>query len=67
MSAPVVRHFLLSLGAQYDWNEPLAPYTYLKVGGPAEFLVQPRSRDELSAVVQHCFQKRLPLRCGQLM
>src|SRR5439155_18487138 len=43
-------------------NEPLAPYTYLKVGGPAEFLVQPRSRDELSAVVQHCFQKRLPLR-----
>ena len=24
-------------------EEPLAPHTYLKVGGPAEFLVQPRS------------------------
>ena len=29
---------------------PLAPYTALKVGGPAEALVQPRSVSELSAV-----------------
>jgi UDP-N-acetylmuramate dehydrogenase len=43
-------------------NEPLAPYTYLKVGGPAEWLVQPRSREELAAVVRRCFQDRLPLR-----
>src|SRR5262249_59205115 len=43
-------------------NEPLAPYTYLKLGGPAELLAQPRSRDELSAVVKHCTQNRLPLR-----
>jgi UDP-N-acetylmuramate dehydrogenase len=43
-------------------NEPLAPYTYLKLGGPAEWLVQPRSREELSAVVQRCFQERIPLR-----
>jgi len=27
MSTPVVRHFLLSLEAEYDRNEPLAPYT----------------------------------------
>jgi UDP-N-acetylmuramate dehydrogenase len=43
-------------------NEPLGPYTYLKLGGPAEWLVQPRSREELSAVVRRCFQERLPLR-----
>jgi UDP-N-acetylmuramate dehydrogenase len=43
-------------------NEPLAPYTYLKLGGPAELLAQPRSREELAAVVKHCTQHRLPLR-----
>jgi UDP-N-acetylmuramate dehydrogenase len=42
--------------------EPLAPYLHLRLGGPAEFLVQPRSREELSAVVRRCFQERLPLR-----
>jgi UDP-N-acetylmuramate dehydrogenase len=43
-------------------EQPLAPFTYLKVGGPAEFLVQPRSRDELAAVVRRCFQQKVPLR-----
>src|SRR5262249_6284778 len=43
-------------------NEPLAPYTYLRVGGPAELLVRPRSREELTAVVQACSQKRIPIR-----
>jgi UDP-N-acetylmuramate dehydrogenase len=43
-------------------NEPLAPYTYLKLGGPAEALVQPRSREELAAVVQRCHQKHIPVR-----
>lgn len=42
-------------------NEPLAPYTYFKLGGPAEALVQPRSREELAAVVKRCFQDRIPL------
>jgi UDP-N-acetylmuramate dehydrogenase len=43
-------------------NEPLAPYTHFKVGGPAEALVQPRSREELSAVVRHCSRQRIPMR-----
>jgi UDP-N-acetylmuramate dehydrogenase len=43
-------------------NERLALYMHLRLGGPAEFLVQPRSRDELSAVVRRCFEQRLPLR-----
>src|SRR5262245_25457352 len=44
------------------WNEPLAPYTYLRLGGPAEALVQPRTREELAAVVRCCFQNNFPLR-----
>jgi UDP-N-acetylmuramate dehydrogenase len=43
-------------------NEPLGPYTNLKVGGPAEMLVQPRSREELSAVVRRCYAENIPLR-----
>ena len=43
-------------------NEALAPYTYLKVGGPAELLIQPRSVEELSGVVRACFQKKIALR-----
>jgi UDP-N-acetylmuramate dehydrogenase len=48
-------------------NEPLAPYMHLKLGGPAEVLVQPRSLEELSRVVRHCFAQRIGLHvlgCG---
>ncbi len=43
-------------------NEPLGPFTFLRVGGPAQFLVQPRTRDELAAVVRHCFRAGIPVR-----
>lgn len=43
-------------------DEPLAPYLYLKLGGPAEMLVQPRTREELSRFVRHCYQHGVPLR-----
>lgn len=43
-------------------NEPLAPYTQLRLGGPAEMLIQPRNREELAAVVQACYQDKIPLR-----
>jgi UDP-N-acetylmuramate dehydrogenase len=43
-------------------DQPLAPFTHLKLGGPAEYLVQPRTRDELAAVILRCYQERLPLR-----
>jgi UDP-N-acetylmuramate dehydrogenase len=55
-------HLQENFGAIVKRDEPLAPYTYLKVGGPAEFLVQPRSRDELAAVVRACFQQRVPVK-----
>jgi UDP-N-acetylmuramate dehydrogenase len=43
-------------------NEPLAPYTHLKIGGPAQFLVQPRDADELRAVLAACQKHGLPVR-----
>jgi UDP-N-acetylmuramate dehydrogenase len=43
-------------------NEPLAPYTHLRLGGPADVLAQPRSREELAGLVRHCFARGVPLR-----
>lgn len=43
-------------------NEPLAPHTWLKVGGPAEFFVTPRTVEELRQVVRHCDTAGIPLR-----
>ncbi|REJ93146.1 MAG: UDP-N-acetylmuramate dehydrogenase [Planctomycetota bacterium] len=41
---------------------PLGQYTWLKVGGPARFLVEPRSVDELEAVIQACLREEISLR-----
>lgn len=35
-------------------NEPLAPYTWLKIGGPAQYFAEPRSVEELTEVVAFC-------------
>jgi UDP-N-acetylmuramate dehydrogenase len=43
-------------------NEPLAPYTFLKVGGPAEVLAQPRSQEELAALIRQCTSAKVPFR-----
>ena len=43
-------------------EEPLASYLYLKLGGPAEMLVQPRTREELARFVKNCYQEGVPLR-----
>lgn len=43
-------------------DEPLAPYTHLKIGGPAELFVQPESADQLAAVLRHCTDARIPVR-----
>ena len=41
---------------------PLAPYTWLKIGGPAQSLIEPRSVDELQAVVRCCYENDVPVR-----
>lgn len=41
---------------------PLAPFTQLKIGGPAEVLLQPRSLAELSAMMKRCLDRQLGFR-----
>ncbi len=43
-------------------DEPLAPHTWLKVGGPAQYLMTPRSPDELERVVRWCCSEGIPMR-----
>jgi UDP-N-acetylmuramate dehydrogenase len=43
-------------------QERLAPFTLLKIGGPAEALVQPRAVVELSAVLKLCMKAKIPYR-----
>jgi UDP-N-acetylmuramate dehydrogenase len=43
-------------------DEPLAPYTWMKIGGPAQFLVRPRNPDELLEVVRYCHEEQIPVR-----
>jgi len=43
-------------------NVLLGPYTQLRLGGPAEFLVQPRSVTELTDVLTWCRSNNTPVR-----
>jgi UDP-N-acetylmuramate dehydrogenase len=43
-------------------GQPLAPFTHLRIGGPAEYLVTPRTRDELARVVAACTAEGIPFR-----
>jgi UDP-N-acetylmuramate dehydrogenase len=42
-------------------DEPLAPYTWLHLGGPAQFLLTPRSVDELTDLVRKCHEDQIPI------
>lgn len=43
-------------------NVPLAPLTWFRLGGPAEYLIRPRSVDELRAVIRAAREADMPLR-----
>jgi UDP-N-acetylmuramate dehydrogenase len=43
------------------FDEPLAPFTWWKIGGPADALVDVRSGDELAFVLRRVFKRRLPM------
>ncbi len=48
------------LGARALFNEPLAPYTSWKIGGPADALVSLETTEELASVLRLCFARKLP-------
>jgi UDP-N-acetylmuramate dehydrogenase len=41
---------------------PLASFTHLKLGGPAEYLIAPRTPEELGAVLASCSREKIPMR-----
>ena len=43
-------------------QEPLANRTWLKLGGPAAFYAEPKSVDELAALVRRCCDEEVPIR-----
>jgi len=49
-----------TLGARAHFDEPLAPYTSWKIGGPADAYVVVESEDELAEVMRLCLKRRLP-------
>jgi len=42
-------------------DAPLAPLTWYKIGGPAKFLVRPRSIEELQAAAKRCTENDIPI------
>src|SRR5262245_28075367 len=43
-------------------NEPLAPYTWLRLGGAAQYFAEPARVEELAALVRRCFESGLAVR-----
>lgn len=39
----------------------LAPHTWYRLGGPAKYLIQPRSHEELQLAAQRCAEANLPI------
>lgn len=60
------KHMLLDVlketlsGIDIRFDEPLSAYTYTKVGGPADYLVFPRNRYELTRVVHFANEHQIP-------
>jgi len=48
------------LGERVRFEEPLAPYTSWKIGGPAEILVTLETERELEDLLRLAFQRKLP-------
>ena len=42
-------------------DEPLAPRTTLRVGGPADIYVEPSSENALTSVIELCRMRNIPL------
>ena len=54
------REALLATGAQVAFDEPLAPYTSWKIGGPADAWIVADTADQLESVMRFCAKRRMP-------
>ncbi|MBN1509455.1 MAG: UDP-N-acetylmuramate dehydrogenase [Sedimentisphaerales bacterium] len=42
-------------------DHPLAPHTWYRLGGPADYFIRPRTTKELKEVVRRCNENRIPV------
>ena len=42
-------------------NEPLAPHTWYRIGGPARWYIRPRSVEELQLAARRCTENEIPM------
>ncbi|MCA9218440.1 MAG: FAD-binding protein, partial [Planctomycetales bacterium] len=43
-------------------SEPLAPFTWLRIGGNAEFFAEPTNIDELQQLIRRCSDQNISIR-----
>lgn len=43
-------------------EEPLAPRTWFRIGGPAEYFLQPRTDAQLATIIRRCHESGTPVR-----
>lgn len=48
-------------GIKFLEHEDLSKHTSFKIGGPAEFFVKPKDKEQVSAVVDYCEKNSVPL------
>ena len=53
---------LSSCGGMIRENQSLAPFTWLQIGGPTRYLVEPNDEQQLMAIVQSCAAASIPMR-----
>ena len=51
-----------SFGTIVRENQSLAPFTWLQIGGPSRYLIEPNDQSQLIAVVQTCSKAGIPMR-----
>jgi UDP-N-acetylmuramate dehydrogenase len=62
IEAKAKRALVALLCDRIEFDVPLARHTSLRIGGPADAMATPQSREELSATVALCAEYALPLR-----
>ncbi len=54
------RDLTAALGTRIDFDQPMSRYTSLRIGGRAEAVATPESRDQLSLLMKLCARHSLP-------
>lgn len=62
MPSSDLRSLLHSMRGAVRENVPLGPFMHLRIGGPAEWLLEPYAEEDVAAAVVACHELDLPLR-----